>query len=313
MMDHIRGPWTIAVYTWREGMRKKTLIGFLILSILVIFGSSFMTAFMTQTTVGDAQTDIEAKLIKDICVTAISIFGVLITIFISASVVPNEVENKVVYTVLSKPVRRFEYLIGKFLGVQLIVIMNLVLMGALFFIALYLKQRIMPTLLLWSIFLTYFEFLIVSAFTFAVSCASTSSVLPTIAGLFIYITGNMTEYLNDVYVRAGQTGQWLDAMVGKAAYVLYQPAEFQPAQSDPVLAAERPSARRADSEPDCIRVGLRAGRLPHCLLGFPAQGAVALDEETLQYHFRLSPGCRLDVGSDPGLSHQASAPIGDVL
>jgi len=222
MMDHIRGPWTIAVYTWREGMRKKTLIGFLILSILVIFGSSFMTAFMTQTTVGEAQTDIEAKLIKDICVTAISIFGVLITIFISASVVPNEVENKVVYTVLSKPVRRFEYLIGKFLGVQLIVIMNLALMGALFFIALYLKQRIMPTLLLWSIFLTYFEFLIVSAFTFAVSCASTSSVLPTIAGLFIYITGNMTEYLNDVYVRAGQTGQWLDAMVGKAAYVLYQ-------------------------------------------------------------------------------------------
>ncbi len=222
MMDHIRGPWTIAVYTWREGMRKKLLIGILILSILVIFGSSFMTAFMTQTTVGDAQTDIEAKLIKDICVTAISIFGVLITIFISASVVPNEVENKVVYTVLSKPVRRFEYLIGKFLGVQLIVIMNLVLMGALFFIALYLKQRIMPTLLLWSIFLTYFEFLIVSAFTFAVSCTSTSAVLPTIAGLFIYITGNMTEYLNDVYVRAGQTGQWLDAMVGKAAYALYQ-------------------------------------------------------------------------------------------
>jgi len=222
MLDHIRGPWTIAVYTWREGMRKKTLIGFLILSILVIFGSSFMTAFMTQTTVGDVQTDTEAKLIKDICVAAISIFGILITIFISASVVPNEMENKVVYTVLSKPVRRFEYLIGKFLGVQLIVIINLVLMGALFFIALYLKQRIMPTLLLWSIFLTYFEFLIVSAFTFAVSCMSTSAVLPTIAGLFIYITGNMTEYLNDVSARAGQTGQWFDAFVGKAAYALYQ-------------------------------------------------------------------------------------------
>jgi len=222
LMDHIRGPWTIAVYTWREGMRKKTLIGFLILSILVILGSSFMTAFMTQTTVGEAQTDIEAKLIKDICVAAISIFGVLITIFISASVVPTEVENKVVYTVLSKPVRRFEYLLGKFIGVQLIVIINLVLMGGLFFIALYLKQRILPTLLLWSIFLTYFEFLIVSAFTFAVSCAASSAVLPTIAGLFIYITGNMTEYLKDVYVRAGQTGLWIDELTGKLAYGLYQ-------------------------------------------------------------------------------------------
>ena len=221
-LTHLRGISAIAVYTWREGMRKKTLIGFLILSILVIFGASFMTAFLTETAVGEAQTDIEAKTIKDICVTAISIFGVLITIFISASVVPNEVENKVIYTVLSKPVRRFEYLLGKFIGVQLIVIINLALMGALFFIALYLRQHILPTLLLWSIFLTYFEFLIVSAFTFAVSCSATSAVLPTIAGLFIYITGNLTEYLKDVSVRAGQTGQWLDDIIGKTATVLYQ-------------------------------------------------------------------------------------------
>lgn len=221
-LTYLRGSWTISVYTWREGMRKKTLIGFLILSILVIVGSSFMTAFMTEITVGEARTDIEGKLIKDICVTAISIFGMLITIFISASVVPTEVENKVIYTVLSKPVRRFQYLLGKFIGAQLIIILNLVLMGGLFFIALYLRQRIMPTLLLWSIFLTYFEFLIVSAFTFAVSCAATSSVLPTIAGLFIYITGNLTEYLKDVWVRAGQTGQWLDSLVGQIAYYLYQ-------------------------------------------------------------------------------------------
>jgi len=221
-IEYMRGPWAIAIYTWREGMRKKTLIGFLILSIMVIVGSSFMTAFLTQTAVGDAQTDVEAKLVKDICVTAIAIFGVLITIFISASVVPSEVENKVIYTVLSKPVRRFQYLLGKFIGVQLIVIINLLLMGALFFIALYMRQRIMPTLLLWSIFLTYFQFLIVSAFTFAVSCTATSAVLPTIAGLFIYIVGNLTEYLKDVYVRAGQTGEYFDALIGKLAYGLYQ-------------------------------------------------------------------------------------------
>jgi len=222
IINSIRGPWTIAVYTWREGMRKKLLIGFLILSILVIFGSTFMTAFLTQNTVSDVDpVDIEAKLIKDICVTVIAIFGVLITIFISASVVPNEVENKVVYTVLSKPVRRFQYLLGKFLGVQLIVIMNLALMGGLFFIALYFKQQILPTLLLWSILLTYFQFLIVSSFTFAVSCTASSAVLPTIAGLFIYITGNLTQYLNDVYNRAGQSGQWFDEMIGQVARGLF--------------------------------------------------------------------------------------------
>jgi len=217
----VRGTWTIAVYTWREGMRKKILMAFLILSVLVIVGSNFMTSFLTQVTPG-SEVDMEVKQMKDLCVTAISIFGVLITIFISASVVPNEVENKVIYTVLSKPVRRFQYLLGKFAGVQLIVILNLILMAALFFVALYLKERIMPTLLLWSTLLTYFEFLIVSAFTFALSCAATSAVLPTIAGLFIYITGNLTEYLKDVFVRAGQTDLWIDRMIGYISYGLYQ-------------------------------------------------------------------------------------------
>lgn len=217
VLSFFRGPGYIALYTYREGIRRKLLIGFLVLSLLVIFGSSFISSFLDPT----AETDIDLKLIKDICVTAISIFGVLITIYISASVVPNEIENKVIYTVLSKPVGRLQYLLGKFLGAQLIIIVNLALMGGLFFMALYLRQGIMPTLLLWSILLTYFEFLIISAFTFAISCTATSSLVPTIGGLFIYIMGNLTEYLKDVEHRAGQTGQWLDEMIGNVASALY--------------------------------------------------------------------------------------------
>jgi ABC-type transport system involved in multi-copper enzyme maturation permease subunit len=212
---------SIAMYTWREGMRKKILIGFLVLSLLVIFGSQFITAFLTTSSDTGSQSELDIKLIKDICVTIISIFGMLITVFISASVVPTEVDNKVIYTVLSKPVRRFQYLLGKFLGVQIIIIVNLLLMGGLFFLALFMKERVLPTLLLYSILLTYFQFLIVSAFTFAVSCTANSAVLPTIGGLFIYITGNLTEYLKDVFDRSGQTGEMLDSLIGYTAQGLY--------------------------------------------------------------------------------------------
>lgn len=219
----IRGPLTIAVYTWREGIRKKTLVGFLILSLLVIFGSTFMSAFLGEArSAGNIESEVETKLIKDICVSAIAIFGVLITIFISASVVPAEMENKVVYTILSKPIRRSQYLLGKFVGIQFIVIVNLLLMTMLFFITLWVKERIMPTLLLWSALLTYFQFLIVSAFTFAISCTSTSSVLPTIGGLFIYITGNLTEYLKDVANRVGEANSTADMLVARLAAGLYQ-------------------------------------------------------------------------------------------
>ncbi len=221
VVDYFRGPWCIAVFTWREGIRKKTLVGFLILSLLVIFGSFFMSSFLNQTTGGgQVETEIDAKLIKDICVATISIFGMLITIFISASVVPNEVENKVVYTVLSKPVRRMQYLLGKFMGVQLIVLANLLLMTLLFISAIYIRQDEFPKLLLWSALLTYFEFLIVSSFTFAISCAASSAVLPTIGGLFIYLTGNLTEYLSDVSNRSDEA-EFFSAMIGNVADALY--------------------------------------------------------------------------------------------
>jgi uncharacterized membrane protein HdeD (DUF308 family) len=99
------------------------------------------------------------------------------------------------------------------------VILNLLLMGGLFAVALYFRERTVPTLLFWNILLTYFMFVIISAFTFAISCAASSSVLPTIAGLFIYIVGNLTEYLKDVTARAGQHGQeW----IGYVATALYK-------------------------------------------------------------------------------------------
>lgn len=222
VMDYMRGPWYIALFTWREGIRKKTLVGFLILSLLVIFGASFMSAFLNQSTASaESQSELDLKLIKDICVTTISIFGMLIAIFISASVVPNEVENKVIYTVLSKPVRRLQYLLGKFIGVQMIILANLALMAGLFFIAIWSKQGVMPTLLLWSVSLTYFEFLVVSAFTFAISCTSTSAVLPTIGGLFIYMIGNLTEYLKDVHLRARESEEAFSMLLGNLAQWLY--------------------------------------------------------------------------------------------
>jgi ABC-type transport system involved in multi-copper enzyme maturation permease subunit len=221
-VNSFRGPWAIAMYTWREGIRKKTLLGFLILSIFVIFGSTFMTAFVTKADIVEGvSTTVETKIIKDICITAISIFGVLITIFISASVVPTEMGNRVIYTVLSKPVRRFQYLFGKFLGVQLIVIANLLLMVGLFFVVLWVKENTLPTMLLWSALLTYFQFLIVSAFTFAISCSSTSSVLPTIAGLFIYIGGNLTVYLKDVATRANGSEAMVENLIASLAKLLY--------------------------------------------------------------------------------------------
>jgi len=199
----------IAYNTYREGIRKKILIGLLLVALLAIGGSMFLAPLSA----GE-----ELKMIKDVCLTSISLFGMLIAVFTSAGVVPTEVENKTIYTVLSKPLRRFHYLLGKFIGVQAIVLLNLVLMTLLFLILLFVRERVISSVLIKSVFLTYFELLILSSLTFIVSVAATSATLPTICGVFIYIIGHLVDYLKHLSERASIGGHEVFGFIIKMFY-----------------------------------------------------------------------------------------------
>jgi ABC-type transport system involved in multi-copper enzyme maturation permease subunit len=201
----------IALNAYREGIRKKTLIGFLIVALLVIGGSTFLTVLSP----GE-----ELKMIKDVCLAAVSMFGMLIAVFTAGSMVPTEVENKTIYTVLSKPLRRFEYVVGKFVGIQFIIILNLALMGILSFAILYTREPIPSWILLKSVLLTYFELMILSAFTFAVSMVASSPVLPIICGAFIYIIGHLVEYLKNLSNHAIDAGHAFLAGLIRLLYLI---------------------------------------------------------------------------------------------
>ena len=199
----------IALNTFREGIRKKILVGLLLVALLVI-GSSM---FLTPLSAGE-----EVKIIKDVCLTSISLFGMLIAVFTSASVVPTEVENRTIYTVLSKPLRRLHYLLGKFIGVQAIVLLNLGLMTLLFLIMLFVREKVISIVLIKSVFLTYFELMILSSVTFIVSVVATSATLPTICGVFIYIVGHLVDYLDHLSTRASQGGHEVFGFIIKIVY-----------------------------------------------------------------------------------------------
>jgi len=201
----------IAVNGFREGIRKKTLIGFLLVALLVIGSSTFLTVLSPGQ---------EIKMVKDVCLAAVSMFGMLIAIFTSGSMIPTEIENKTIYTVLSKPLRRFEYLVGKFVGIQFIVILNLALMSVLSLAILYTREHIFSTVMLKAVFLTYFELMIVSGFTFAVSVVSSSAVLPIICGAFIYLVGHLVEYLKGLSTHAAEEGHAFLAALTKTLYLV---------------------------------------------------------------------------------------------
>ena len=117
----------IASNTYREAVRDRVLYN-LILFALLIVGSSVLF--------GQISLEINRIVLINLGLTAISLFGIVIAIFIGIGLVSKEIEKRTLYTVLAaRPVRRWEFITGKFLGLVMTLTVNALLMSVGFFAA----------------------------------------------------------------------------------------------------------------------------------------------------------------------------------
>jgi ABC-type transport system involved in multi-copper enzyme maturation permease subunit len=109
----------IARNTYRETVRDKILYNLILFALIMIFSS----LALGQLTLGN-----DDKVILDLGFSAISIFGTLIAIFIGIGLVYKELEKRTVYALLSKPVHRYELILGKYLGLLFTLLVNVAIM-----------------------------------------------------------------------------------------------------------------------------------------------------------------------------------------
>jgi ABC-type transport system involved in multi-copper enzyme maturation permease subunit len=115
----------IALNTFRETIRNKILYAILAFALFVI-GISF---FLADLSVGDL-----TRIIADVGLACIHIFGVIMAVFIGITLVSQEVERKTVYLILSKPVPRWEFIIGKAMGLGVTLALTTIVMAATLFL-----------------------------------------------------------------------------------------------------------------------------------------------------------------------------------
>jgi Cu-processing system permease protein len=125
----------IAVNVFRESVRDKVLYTLVLFAILLI-GASFLIGQLT------AGQDI--KIIKDLGLAAISVFGLLIAVFIGIGLVSKEVERRSIYSLLAKPVRRSQLVLGKYAGLVLTLGVNLTVMATALYVVLAYMRWIAP-------------------------------------------------------------------------------------------------------------------------------------------------------------------------
>lgn len=133
-----RRVWTIALNTLVEVTRQKVFYFLIVFALLMITAANFFSIF----TFGEeAQHITQLKFIKDTGLGAISVFGAIIAIVATAQLLPAELENRTIYTILAKPVHRSEFLLGKYLGATLLLVISVALMSTLFLAVVFLKER----------------------------------------------------------------------------------------------------------------------------------------------------------------------------
>lgn len=123
---------TIAGGTFTQLVRMK-VFSFMAIFALLVIGSSFAFA--------DLKSEQELKMLKDVSLAAMSLFSALFAIAGTALLIPRDIEDRTLYTILCKPVPRLEYLLGKLCGVVWLLLISLVCMNALFCTVLHFKQK----------------------------------------------------------------------------------------------------------------------------------------------------------------------------
>ncbi len=191
--------YAIMLNTVREAIRNRILYLLLIFALLLITSS----AVISSLTVGS-----EEKIIKDLGLAAIAVLGVLMSVFIGVSLVSQELERKTIYTILTKPLSRSTFILGKYLGLLTTLLINVSIMAVFFIGFLYFWSGEWAPVLLEAVLLSYLEFMIITAFAILFSTFS-SPFLSTVFSLLVFLVGHLTESLKLLKGR-------LDSAVGQS-------------------------------------------------------------------------------------------------
>lgn len=195
----------IAQNTYKENLRDKILYNLVIFGLVMIGGSLLLSTL----TIGE-----RAKIIMDVGLASIELFGTLIAIFVGIGLVSKERERRTIYTILCKPVSRSRFIVGKYLGLAITLFVNISIMGIGFFTVLALID-VLPTFsIVAAVFLIFVQLMVLTAFALLFSTFTTST-LSAMFTLSMYIIGHVTEDLKHLALRLS------DVLSGTALDVVY--------------------------------------------------------------------------------------------
>jgi ABC-type transport system involved in multi-copper enzyme maturation permease subunit len=189
---------TIGVNTFREAIRNKVLYSLLFFAVLVILSSLAFGALSVHE---------ELRLTTDLGLAGMSLFSIIIAIFVGVNLVYKELERKTIYSLIPKPIHRYQFIVGKFIGMVLTLAVQLVIMAAVLLTVILLQGGELSSAVPKMVALIFFEVIVVTAVAVLFSSFST----PFLSGLFtvgIFLVGRSVPDIRVVARKVSPNAAW---------------------------------------------------------------------------------------------------------
>lgn len=232
--------WTIATATVTQLVRMRILAFLVVLSVIVVAAGFLFPVFSAEQ---------QLKMMKYVSFGALQFFSLVLAVVATALLLPKDVEDRTLYTILSKPVPRVDYLMGKWLGVLLLIGGGLLLMDGLLSVVLFWRQsavlaaelaflqsshatseelveetnRILAQGIGWNIQIgvlaVFLKAAVVTALTLMISCFASSTLFTVITSFCVCIIGQGQELIREFFFHRALSPAWEKAASGLFAVV----------------------------------------------------------------------------------------------
>lgn len=181
--------WPVAVITFKEGIRNRAIYGISIFALMMM-AANILISDNIMWEVG--------KVSVDIALSSVSFLGLLLVLFVGINLLAKDLDKRTIYMVLARPISRGQYILGKFLGMVMLIVVSISILSLFAVASIIMAKMRHPSyfprfswpMIYLAISFSTLSLILLSALTFLFASFSSSSFLSLILTIASYIIGN---------------------------------------------------------------------------------------------------------------------------
>ena len=212
--------WPVTLITFKEGIRNRAMYGIFIMALMLLIVNSLLCSMIPQEI---------GKVAVDIALSTVYFSGLLLVFFVGINLMAKDLDRRTIYMVISRPISRSQYIVGKFFGMALLIIAAMAILSIFAVLSIYLIklsypgyfQRFSWPMVLLALAFSALPLILLSAVSFLFASFTSSSFITLVLTMIAYIIGRSSYDVKTLIESAAASRLDISSVTVKLAEIAY--------------------------------------------------------------------------------------------